>query len=197
MPPERIPIATLPRSAPGPLLKTVHVSSYLVPRRLEALAREQIIHILREPRELPRSHRLPDLRALARLPRANVVHERQPPAREERRDRDVRHRVLPDREAALRGEERLDVLERGVQVRGGRAPHLQPKVRGGELARHALDEEARLGARDRVRGDDAGGGEEVADELDEHERLGDLCGLGRGLVGGDGRAAVRDGGNLV
>ena len=54
-----------------------------------------------------------------------------------------------------RGQERLDVLERGVQVRGGRAAHLQPEVRGGELARDALDEEARLGARDGVGGGDA------------------------------------------
>ena len=53
---------------------------------------------------------------------------------------------------------------------------------GRELGADGVDEEARLGAVDGGGGEETGGGEEVRDELDEDERLGEFGGLRGGVV---------------
>ena len=58
-------------------------------------------------------------------------------------------------------------------------------------------EAARVRARHGVRGQEARAVEELREELDEHERFGDLHGLGGGLVWGHVGAAIGDGRNLV
>ena len=146
-----------------------HEITHLIERSLEALPGEQVLLVLREPRKPAARDLGIDLRALTHGVRAEIIEERDAHAREERRDRNVRRRELSDREAGLGGEERLQVLERGVEVLDGRVAELHPGPGGDELARNALDEEAGLGALHGIRGEDTRRGEEVGDELDDDQ----------------------------
>ena len=139
--------------------------------------------------------RLENLRTLTLGVTPKVVRERDASTREERGDGDVRCRVLAHC-VALRREECLEVLNSRVQLLDGALVLEELVVSGEELGRDAVDEEAGLGALDRVGREDLGLGEEVGDELDEDERLCELDGLGRGIVGRGLGAAVGDRGDL-
>ena len=140
-----------------------------------------------------RPHSLPIL--LTVVP--NPVPQHQIHPSQERRNCNIRIcELVPDRERLVGGEERLDGLER-VEVRlGGLAAEGEGGPGGGDLGADVLDEEARAGALDGVLGQEVRVRVEVGEELDEDEALGDLDGVGRGLVGRGGCAAVRYGRNL-
>lgn len=96
------------------------------------------------------AQRLPHLLALALRISTKFIDQRDSRARKEWRNRNVRNRVLPDSEAVLGGEERLDVLDGLVEFLDGPLA-LEEVVPGGvELRGDALDEEARLSAQDGV-----------------------------------------------
>lgn len=172
--------------------------TYLIKRSLEALPVQQIPNILAEPGQPAPSttQRRPHLWPLALGVPPKVIDQRNARPGKERRDRDIRNRILAHRKAAAVGEQGLEVLGRLVQILGGTLALDERLPGGGQLGGDAVDEEAGAGALDGVRGEDVGLREEVGDELDEDERLGELGRRGRGLLGRDGRSAVGDRGDL-
>ena len=149
--------------------------THLVEGSLVALTLEEIVDVLPESRELSCGDRLPDLRTFSCDPvLAQVVQEEDTCPPKERSDRDVSEGILPYREALGR-EERLEVLEGCVQVlRRVALPDEVGHVGGHQLARDAFNEEAGLCTLHGVFGEDARLGEEVADELDKNEGLGEF-----------------------
>ena len=162
-----------------------------------------IRHEALQPRPAQRLQRLP---ALLRRVRPDVALEQDDAADQERRHRDVRDRRLPHHEPRVParisvfalmlrvgfGEEVLEPLER-VEAAARRLADGEEAEEGhDDLGVEVVYEVARAGAQDGVRGEEARGGEEVRDELDDHRRLGERRGLGRGLVSAGRRATVRE-----
>ena len=116
-------------------------------------------------------------------------------ADEERRDGAVRDRVLSDREPR-RGQRRLELLDRLQEGLDALPEEEGVLERGLDPAVVDLNEPARLRTEDGVLGEEPGVGEEVRDELDECEGLGELLRLGRRLLRGNIGSAVRDRRNL-
>ena len=174
---------------------TITVQANLIVVLLEVRPVFEILDVLAEPRKLLARERVgePHLVLLGEL--ADAVAQEQHHADEERRDGAVRDRVLSDREPR-RGQRRLELLDRLQEGLDALPEEEGVLERGLDPAVVDLNEPARLRTEDGVLGEEPGVGEEVRDELDQCEGLGELLRLGRRLLRGNIGSAVRDRRNL-
>ena len=193
----------------------------LVPRRLKARPRADVLHVPPQAREARSVAQLREGRAaVLEGVLAHVVGEEHEDAHEEGGgghvgDRPAAHRERPVSLSGTRarislrtgrvwvcsgGQRREEGLERveGVEelsAGGGAEEEVDEGVRE-DAGLECVHEKPRAGTQDGICGEEGCGGAEVCEELEEDEGLGELDGLGRGLVGGYGGATIGDCGDL-
>ncbi len=176
----------------APSLFQVKCDAHLVKSCLERWPHFEDLDVRHQARKPRPAYLLQGSPTFFRGVRPDVVLEQQHRRDQKRSHRDVRDRRLPHHEPrALFREEGLEPLE-GVKAAVSRLSDGEEAEEGhGDLGVEVVDEVAGAGAQDGVGGEQARGGEEVGDELDDDARLGEIRRVWGGLVGAGRRAAVR------
>lgn len=171
------------------------MTSHLFVRRFEAGSLLGILNVLPQSRKSGRLQFRERLFTFARGVVAKVVLQKHGEADQKRYGGDVGDRPLPHGEARL-GQNRLERLE-SVEERRARTPKEKEVLVPFEDVRvEDGDEVSGTSALHEVLGVEVGFGEELGEELDDHEGLGDLRRFGRRILRGGLAASVRDGGDL-